>query len=409
MLVFRHSSLGKEKWTNVIYDNVFVPSSCQAEFYRNSGSFSNVVIEERYASPVYFWRPTRFDRKSLTWWFRACARFLFRPDLERFPFDWTKLYTRFQFLAQNATNQPSPLNATLCNTFGVNFSQSRSCSFTEIARQILSLRLGNAESVNFAVHIRQGDSCTHRITTNKHRPSCQGPEEYAKWLLGLLVLISNKRLPLSVFILTDTQSAADSFIKILNSSMFALESGFSQIVCHQTAIDREKYKVPYGQDMVVAVSKNNVADFYHDFIADLMIFATSDHIVGQCFSSFMSLGVILNDDDSHTCIDASFVTIRGGSPNPYPLDEAACNEMNVLWGVEAHQSSAPLFYKQWYNIVKVRNGADFCKLHLLAPCYADIHVSSFMLQFTNTSSLVRSHHLPQLDTKISKEQQSVCF
>jgi hypothetical protein len=34
----------------------------------------------------------------------------------------------------------------------------------------------------------------------------------------------------------------------------------------------------------------------------------------------LPLGSILNDYDSYKCMDASIITIRGGSPNPYSID-----------------------------------------------------------------------------------------
>jgi hypothetical protein len=409
MLVFQHRSLGQEKWQHISYDTLFVPSSCQEAFYRDSASFSNFRIDDSKEHPVFFWRPPRFAHKTLTWWFRAFSRFLFRPNLGNFPFQWEKIERMFQGFGPaglKRTLEHSILNVTVCNTMGFNFHDSRLCSFTEIARQILSSTSIDPESLTFGVHIRQGDSCTHRIKTNTHRPHCQEPQEYATWLLNSLILIGDKNIPIAVFLMTDTQSAAESFINIVNSTNFSLQSGFSRITCHQISIDRRKYIVPAGQDMVTGVSDKNAAEFYFDFIADLMLFAASDHLIGQCFSSFMSLGVILNDHDSYTCTDASFITIRGGSPNPYSID---CSGVVGLWGVEAHQQSAPLFYQQWYHIVKSRDGGDFCKYHLQAPCYADIHYSNYMLQFVNATTLVRSHHLPALNEIVSKEQQPFCF
>jgi hypothetical protein len=413
MLVFQHPTLGKEKWKHISYDTLFVPSSCQALFDRDGASFldrqDEKIGQSRERIAVYFWRPKRFHHKTLTWWFRAFSRFLFRPNLENFPFKWEKIHSRFQVFGPAGLKhalEPSILNFTLCNTFGLNFQDSRLCSFTEISHQIISSTSIDPESVTFGVHIRQGDSCTHRIKTNTQRPHCQEPQEYANWLLNSLILISDKRIPIAVFLMTDTQTASESFISIVNSTQFSVESGFSNISCHQISIDRGKYIVPAGQDMVTGVSEQNAVEFYVDFVADLMLFAASDHIIGQCFSSFMSLGVILNDYDSYTCTDASIITIRGGSPNPYAVD---CNNVVHLWGVEAHQQSAPLFYQQWYRIAKSRDGSDFCKYHLQAPCYADIHYSSFMLQFVNATTLVRSHHLPALDEIISKEQEPLCF
>jgi hypothetical protein len=422
MLVFQHPTLGKEKWKHISYDTLFVPSSCQALFDRDrdGSSFSNLLYDSLIRgehhrlgrAPVYFWRPQRFHHKTLTWWFRAFSRFLFRPNLGNFPFEWEQMHSRFQDFGPAGLKhalEPSILNFTLCNTFGLNFQDSRLCSFTELSHQILSSTSINSESVTFGVHIRQGDSCTHRINSNKERPHCQEPQEYANWLLESLILISDKRLPIAVFLMTDTQTASESFISIVNSAQFSVESGFSNISCHHISIDRGKYIVPAGQDMVTGVSEQNEVEFYLDFVADLMLFAASDHIIGQCFSSFMSLGVILNDYDSYTCTDASFITIRGGSPNPYALD---CNQGVRTWGVEAfeaHQHSAPLFYQQWYRIAKSQDGSDFCTYHLQAPCYADIHYSSFMLQFVNATTLVRSHLLPAFDETISKEQEPLCF